>query len=707
MTKVTAKAKCKTERRSNMMLKAINIAAATCVTQLTNADYLLPFGPALNNEDKLLVAESLIAHRFVNKWHIPDKRRDAELKVQCEADWIAHEEKISRFVFRERSYSCFMPAMPADVGPCRPVFNYTPASLNANHRKAMVNIRNWLRPVNYQLRAWDQYDVDKFGDRSFLDLDFTPGESFVSSKGLTSVRQKLMSSEWTVTTDLIEWSLKVTLTHRALREAAVLRLRMDKVRHHDAWNNRVDTAVVAGRITYDQWIALNVRKYLFVIVEGARASSVEKNNLKRRFINIEPLFNMIYQRGVGLIIRDALSLVGNDLEVGQDAHRKFIRSMLYVTLDLRNASDSNIYVAARALLQDSSPELWTAIDRSRSKTTTFFTSDGKERVEVNCKLSSMGNGFTFEVMTLLLLAQARVYDACSRVYGDDIIMRRCSDVHGYIDQISITGWELNLNKSFIDSHFYESCGGFVHNGEDLVSYDINPILNLADVIVTANKVRLCIEYLGSLPNGSGSLVHKALSDFHATIWANLPSGSKGPIRSLLTPSFNKMIGFNGEYTFNCDYAEGPNWRKAHQGNESLRTRFIKHLPRARELKFIGMYTRLPVAIIDIPRFKSSVILRGGLEVQCPFQKLFYLFANRITDDTIRGKGRWSTVTCYVFEDGYVLPVASAKRYLEAFKRANQVGPKPYSYNTAYNDARSTERAQLWNSTWDMDWFYNV
>lgn len=661
-------------------------------SQIASADYLLPFGQSFDTPDHKLVCESLIAHRLVSKWHVPNKQRDNVLRDECYASWRAHEDKISGFSFPE-------------ISRCDSWTPHGRSALKPDHTKAIALMRNWLRPFNYQLRAWATYDTSCESLSDVLGLDFTPGETYTSSGGFTSVKQKLMSSSWTLTSNLIDWACTVILNHKSLRECALARIW--QVRTTDAWTMRVDLAMFESRISYDDWIALNCIKFLFTIVDGARASSVAKNNQKRRFINIEPLFNMIYQRGVGLIIRKALKLANNDLEIGQHAHREYIRSMLYSTFDLRNASDSNIYVAARTLLSSASPDLWSAIDCSRSPTTTFFETskrDGRivttERIEVNCKLSSMGNGFTFEVMTLLLLAQARIFDPHARVYGDDIIISHFGP-HGldagtmFIDLIKTTGWEINVDKSFHDSQFYESCGGFVHQGVELVSFDFNPIECLADLIITCNKLRKCIDALDE-----SSRIRPYFVEAHKTICDACPSLIKGPIRTLGTPGFNKGVTYS-EVGVNADYIEHENYLRSHRKQEASRERYSKLLPLLHFSKLHGVISSVNCVVVKVPRFVNKLASVVTRDVQCPFTKAHYFYANGVSKDNIRGEGAWRTVTCLTFSDGHVIPVAFLKKVRRDTIISRQPGPKPYSYSTVYNDERSLERAQWHCSSYEF------
>lgn len=680
-------------------LKIIQRAMTAAVAGIK--DHNIPkFGAHLSRSSGKDAAICLIAHRLVNKWYIPSRSHQQTLVKECFDKWVAHEEKISQLDF-EKPQSRVVYDWENDAFKVR----YENTYFESNHFKAIDLMRSWLKPVSHKLKMWDSGD-----NWEYMDIEFTPGETFYTSKGLTSVKQKLMSSDWTVTDDLINWSLNAIRFHKSLREVALARLQPIMV--DELWNTRVFRAFLGGHIDCETMFVLCVRKYLLKVVNGARGATAPKSNEVVRFINIEPLLNMIYQRGVGLIIRSALKdHASNDLEIGQHEHRAFICTMLYTSADLRNASDSNIYVAARALISAACPVLWTCIDRSRSATTLLKYPDGHLEEHVNTKLSSMGNGFTFEVMTLLLLAQARVFDASARVYGDDVLIRN-DGPHGlnaYImfkDLITTTGWEINVDKTFHDSDFYESCGGFYHKDlGNLVSYDFGPILTTVDLIVTINKLTSIISWCDD-NNLSHPLIN-TLEDLRSSLWAVTSAVSRGPRRLKGVTPLNKARKWDlseDDTTVNADYVEVDNYLAAHKRCSVARSNFKKHIPLAHWAKANGYITRLPKAVIKVHRYKAKLASASPLDVQCVFTKASYFYSNRVSKDEVRGKGHWSTITCFVFDDGYILPIAHLRNTRILHFRANCVGPKPRCYHTVLADRLESEASARYISAWHFGWY---
>lgn len=208
-------------------------------------------------------------------------------------------------------------------------------------------------------------------------------------------------------------------------------------------------------------------------VQGNRFTTVPKDCEKDRGIAIEPSINVFYQLGHGRVIRNRLKFAGIDLANGQDIHRRVaceasIRGHL-ATLDLSNASDTVSRNLVKLLLP---PQWFESLDDLRSKKTEF-----RGRWHVLEKFSSMGNGFTFELETLIFLCLILAVPSAGKlvpgenvfVFGDDIIIPTeiSKDV---ISALSFCGLTVNKEKSFVDGPFRESCGGDYFMGSDVRPY---------------------------------------------------------------------------------------------------------------------------------------------------------------------------------------------------------------------------------------------
>lgn len=165
------------------------------------------------------------------------------------------------------------------------------------------------------------------------------------------------------------------------------------------------------------------------IVPGNRITTVPKNAKTDRIIAVEPDLNMFVQKGIGGMIRRSLKRVGVNLdsqEKNQDL--AFLGSVHddLATIDLSSASDTVCTELVEMLLP---PDWVDAILSCRCKQGTL--PDGT--VLTYQKVSSMGNGFTFELESLIFWALCSAVidsrgevDRRLAVYGDDIVInKRC------------------------------------------------------------------------------------------------------------------------------------------------------------------------------------------------------------------------------------------------------------------------------------------
>jgi len=199
------------------------------------------------------------------------------------------------------------------------------------------------------------------------------------------------------------------------------------------------------------------------IVPGNRFVTVEKNAVTRRGICVESSGNVFTQLGAGRTIRRRLKHVaGLDLKHGQALHQQMARKGSIdgesVTIDVRQASDTVAYMAIKIALAYAS-DWFSLLDCLRSP---------KTRVKGQWvwleKFSSMGNGFTFELETLLFYALAlaasnrKIGDPNVKVYGDDIIVPR-ENAGEVLAALKMFGFTPNESKTFLSGPFRESCGG--------------------------------------------------------------------------------------------------------------------------------------------------------------------------------------------------------------------------------------------------------
>lgn len=221
---------------------------------------------------------------------------------------------------------------------------------------------------------------------------------------------------------------------------------------------------------------------------GNRFTTVKKDATKDRGICIEPLGNLWGQLAVGGVMKrklaavglrvDRTSLTGGPLQRlqvnppldGKTIHmrlaREGSRSGRWATIDLSNASDTVSLELVRWVLPEDWFELLYAL---RSP----FTYINGRWVRLD-KFSSMGNGYTFELETLVfacILSAAfdLVIGRDLYVYGDDIVL---PTEHGRdaLAVLQMCGLTPNMRKSYVSGPFRESCGGDYFSGFDVRSY---------------------------------------------------------------------------------------------------------------------------------------------------------------------------------------------------------------------------------------------
>lgn len=224
-------------------------------------------------------------------------------------------------------------------------------------------------------------------------------------------------------------------------------------------------------------------------VPGNVLFTVPKNAEIDRVAAKEPDLNIFLQKMLGNQLRWCLRRVGinlNDQSInGELARRGSIDGSL-ATLDLSSASDSVTYQLVKRLL----PFDWFYyLEAFRSPVTEI---DGD--LHINEMFSSMGNGFTFELESLIFYSLARstarlmgVRGKLS-VYGDDIIVPT-DLVEPFIRVLSFAGFQTNAEKSFYDGPFRESCGSYWHAGEDVKPFFLRgPLHRLSDLIHLLNSL---------------------------------------------------------------------------------------------------------------------------------------------------------------------------------------------------------------------------
>lgn len=243
--------------------------------------------------------------------------------------------------------------------------------------------------------------------------------------------------------------------------------------------------------------------YTVKVVSGSKMSSVRKNALKDRTTCKEPVLNMFYQLGAKEII-ESLLRVRYDIDVGrhdgyslqQDINRYLAKQASIdgtkCTIDMTNASDSTLVALCSRLLP---PKVWRVLDTIRCHFTSI-PGFGRKHLAM---VSTMGNGFTFALMTLLFASLlTSLYELHNRsfkngrdggVYGDDIICH--TDMAAELIQaLEGVGYTVNKEKSYFTGDFRESCGGDFYKGHDVRGVYLRDLNHETDIYSAFNRLHL-------------------------------------------------------------------------------------------------------------------------------------------------------------------------------------------------------------------------
>lgn len=217
-----------------------------------------------------------------------------------------------------------------------------------------------------------------------------------------------------------------------------------------------------------------------VSVNATRLTFAKKNFDISRVINTEASLNMLYQLALGAQIEDCLEEWFNirlDRQPKIHGHLARLGSIYgsHATIDLKSASDLISLEFMRWFLP---PVLFRTLTSVRSQYIEFEKDNGRMDKRWLNIFSTMGNGFTFPLQTLIFASIVEaVYESAGlpvdnvrypsfSVFGDDIIC-----VGTAFDSVCQTlewcGFTVNKLKSFNSGSFRESCGKDYYEGHDV------------------------------------------------------------------------------------------------------------------------------------------------------------------------------------------------------------------------------------------------
>lgn len=231
--------------------------------------------------------------------------------------------------------------------------------------------------------------------------------------------------------------------------------------------------------------------HLAKVVPGNKVIIVPKNYKVGRVIAKEPCMNVYIQKGIGRVIRNRLIRVGvnlNDQTRNQQAAREGSLSGQLATVDLSMASDTIAREVVGWLLP---PEWYWALEKARSPMGVLPSGE----VIRYQKFSSMGNGYTFELESLIFWAIAqeccRPFNIWERdlsvcVYGDDIVVPT-QFYEPLCARLLQVGFTPNPDKSWAEGPYRESCGKHYFNGSDITPFYVRKPCESLDRLFLAHN----------------------------------------------------------------------------------------------------------------------------------------------------------------------------------------------------------------------------
>jgi hypothetical protein len=211
--------------------------------------------------------------------------------------------------------------------------------------------------------------------------------------------------------------------------------------------------------------------------DANRIEFVLKDWRRKRVIAAEPVATLPLQLCFDAHVKDRLCRL-TPIRLNDQSHNQrkaYIGSIdgSFATVDARMASDTSATEMAAWML----PPKWFAFLSALRAPKGIYKGDkdlGIPGFTVRyAKFSSMGNGATFALETLVFTAACRALGSKGyQVYGDDIVIET-ELVAPLTRLLRFLGFYLNPEKSFSEGPFRESCGSNWYEGSDITPFKLD------------------------------------------------------------------------------------------------------------------------------------------------------------------------------------------------------------------------------------------
>jgi len=310
------------------------------------------------------------------------------------------------------------------------------------------------------------------------------------------------------------------------------------------------------------------------ILHESSVTFVPKNRDTMRTICTEPNLNMFAQLGVGAILEDRLrALFGVDFSYQQDRNAELARlgsiDGSIATIDLESASDSLSLKMLEAIL----PE-W--VFDTLLQYRCLATNVEGERIRLNM-ISTMGNGFTFPLQTIVFSCCVRAVSKQSGVplgradaatptwgvFGDDIALPT-SLVGPLCRLLDVLGFVVNSEKSYVDRHvpFRESCGRDYYRGHNVRGVYVKTLLTPQSRYLVINLLNEWSARWGLPLRRTIGYLRDSVRVMAIPAWVGLDAGIRVPLEALRTGyvSVYRSVRWRYSYLFRHYEAVVPSLR---------------------------------------------------------------------------------------------------------------------------------------------------
>jgi hypothetical protein len=208
-----------------------------------------------------------------------------------------------------------------------------------------------------------------------------------------------------------------------------------------------------------------------IVVDWLAQTLVPKTWKALREITPDTHLGSFFSNGLGKVFELRLNDANLPIRRLQEWHKKRVKG---ASVDRKHAT-GDMSVASASILWDLLnwvlPRKWLSVVKLGR--IPYIKRDGKGPLIWQPSFAGMGIGFTFTLQTLVFygLVQAikellGVTKGRVSVYGDDLIYP--SEIHSYVSAV-FPGLRLkmNLDKTYVQSHFRESCGADFYHGIDV------------------------------------------------------------------------------------------------------------------------------------------------------------------------------------------------------------------------------------------------